>query len=267
MGVVGVVFAALVAAVVMTPRHATAGAFTLEPGETKLFVSGYLMSGDEYFDRDGKRRSRGRYRKRELHAFAEHGVRDGLTLFGAAALQKIDAKDGLTHDRKGIGRSEVGARARLFARDGWIVSAQGSVVIAGAKDDGNLAVIGETDDQIDARALVARSFEAFGKPAFLDLGAGYRWRGGDPADEIRIDATFGVRPADRLLILVQNFNQIGVGRWKGVYELKQRIHRLQGAAIYELSATWSVFAAAFFTPIGRDALDERGVTVGIGLRF
>lgn len=267
MGVVGVVFAAILAAAILSPRAAAAGAFTLEPGEAKLFVSGYVMSGDEYFDRKGKRHARGRYQKRELQAFAEYGALDGLTVFGAAGLQKVKAKDGVTHDREGLGRSEIGARARLFAKEGWIASAQASVVIAGAKKSDDLAVIGETDDQFDVRGLVARSFEAFGKPAFVDLAAGYRWRSGDPADEIRLDATFGIRPAERLLLLAQSFNQFGTGRWKGPYELKQRIYKLQGAAIYELNQTWSVFAAAFFTPIGRDALDERGATVGVGLRF
>jgi hypothetical protein len=249
-----------------TPHAAVAGAFTLKPGEVKAFLTGYVMSGDEYFDRKSKRRSRGRYEKRELQVFVEYGALDGLTLFGSTALQQIEARDGGVHDREGLGRSEAGARARLWSQEGWILAAQASAIVAGAKGS-NLAAIGETDDQADVRGLVARSFEAFGKPAFLDIGAGYRWRSGDPADEVRIDVTFGVRPVERLLLLVQSFNQIGTGRWKGPYELKQRIHKLQGAAIFDLNDTWSIFAAAFFTPIGQDCLDERGATVGIGLRF
>ncbi|RXF74819.1 hypothetical protein [Hansschlegelia zhihuaiae] len=249
------------------PHAAAAGAFTLERGEVKAFLTGYVMSGDEYFDRMGKRQSRGRYEKRELQAFVEYGALEGLTLFGSTALQRIEAKDGGVHDREGLGRSEAGARARLWSQDGWIVSAQASAVIAGAKKGSGLAAIGETDDQADVRGLVARSFEVFGKPAFLDMGVGYRWRSGDPANEMRIDVTLGIRPIERLLLLVQNFNQIGTGRWKGPYELKQRIHKLQGAAIFDLNERWSIFAAAFFTPVGQDCLDERGATVGIGLRF
>lgn len=250
-----------------TAGDAAAGAFTLEPGELKLFVSGLASAGDRYFDRRGKLRSRGDYRKYDLQAFAEYGLRDGFTVFGSTALQKIRAEDRSTDRRKGLGRSEIGARARLWTDGAWIVSAQGSVVIAGAKQSDDIAVIGETDDQLDGRILVARSFALFDRPAFVDVAAGYRIRGGDPADEIRLDATFGIRPTPRLLLLAQSFNQIGTGRWSGPYRLKQRIHKLQGAALFDLTDRLQLVAAAFFSPAGRDSLDEKGATLGLGFRF
>lgn len=246
---------------------ARAGAFTLQEGEAKLFVSGLLTSGDRYFDGGGKLRSRGRYRKYDLQAFAEYGLRDGLTIFGSSALERISAKDGTSSTRKGLGRSELGARLRLFEADGWIASAQASVTLAGAKKSEGFAAVGETDDQIDLRGLVARSFEAFGRPWFLDLQAGYRTRSGDPADELRFDATLGVRIAPRWLILAQSFNTIGLERWKGPYALRQRIHKLQGAALFDLTERLTVYGAVFATPIGKDAMDERGGSVGIGYRF
>jgi len=247
--------------------QAVAAAFTLDPGELKVFVSGLASAGDRYFDGRGKLRSRGDYRKYNLQAFAEYGLRDGFTVFGSTELQKIRAEDRSTDRRKGLGRSEIGARARLWTDGVWIVSVQGSAVIAGAKKSKDLAVIGETDDQIDGRALVARSFELFGRPAFIDVEAGYRIRGGDPADEIRLDATFGIRPTPRLLLLAQSFNQIGTKRWSGPYRLKQRIHKLQAAALLDLTDRPQLVAAAFFSPEGRDSLDEKGATLGLGFRF
>lgn len=246
---------------------ATAGAFTLEPGETKLFMLGLLSAGDRYFDRQGKLRSRGKYGKYDLQLSAEHGALDGLTVFGSTAIQKIRAEDGDVHDRKGLGRSEVGARARLWTNGRWIVSGQASAVIAGAKGKEGLATIGETDDQIDIRGLMARSFEVFGKHAFVDVAGGYRFRSGDPADEIRIDASFGVRPAEQLLVILQSFNQIGTARWKGPYPLKQRVHKLQAAALFDLTDNLQLIGAVFFSPDGRDSLDEKGATLGIGVKF
>lgn len=246
---------------------ACAGAFTLRPGEAKLFVSGLVTAGDHYFDSRGKLRSRGRYRKYDLQAFAEYGLRDGLTVFGSSALEKISAKDGTTSTRKGLGRSELGARFRVFEAQGWIASAQASFTLAGARKSEGLAAVGETDDQLDLRGLVAHSFEAFGRHWFLDLQAGYRARSGDPADELRFDATLGARLAPRWLVLAQSFNTIGLARWKGPYALKQRIHKLQGAALFDLTERLTIYAAAFVTPIGKDALDERGGSLGIGYRF
>lgn len=259
-----IVWAGLLAAF---PGEAGAGAFTLEPGETKLFAFGFASSGGKYFDRKGKLRARGDYAKQDLQLYGEYGALDGLTLFGSIAAQKIRAEDGATFRRKGLGRSEIGARARLWTDGAWIVSAQASGVLAGARASEGLAAIGETDHQFDARGLVARSFEVFGRQAFVDLAAGYRFRSGDPADEIRIDATFGVRAFDRLLLVAQSFNQIGTGRWKGPFPLKQRIHKLQAAALFDLTPNLQLVGAAFFSPTGRDALDETGATIGIGVSF
>ncbi|WP_261403350.1 hypothetical protein [Chenggangzhangella methanolivorans] len=140
-------------------------------------------------------------------------------------------------------------------------------MVAGARRGDGIAAIGETDDQADIRGLVARSFEVFGKPAFVDVAAGYRFRGGDPADEIRVDASFGIRPGKRLLLIAQSFNQIGNGRWKGPLPLKQRIHKLQLAALFDLTESLQLIGAAFFSPMGRDSLDEKGASLGIGLKF
>lgn len=251
----------------LPPRTAAAGAFTLEPGETKIFATATLNSGDHYFDRDGKLTSRARYRKRELQAYAEHGLFDGFTVFGATGLQKISVNGAAGDGHEGLGRSELGGRLRLYQKDGWIASLQSSVVIAGMKENDKLAAVGESDDQFDVRGLIARSFELFGKPAFVDFAAGYRFRSGDPANEIRLDATLGIRPAPRWELLVQSFNTFGTAEWRGPYPLKQRIFKLQGAALYDLTENLSLIGAAFFTPSGRDALEEQGATIGIGLRF
>lgn len=263
----GATAAAIVATCALVPPAARAGAFTLKPGETKLFATSQFTSGDEYFDAKGDKRPRGRYTKIDHQLYGEYGALDGLTAFGSIAYQTIRLKDAVTHEREGLGRSEVGARLRVFERDGWIVSAQGSAVFAGAKESAKLAVVGETDDQADVRGLVARSFEAFGKQAFVDVGAGYRIRGGDPADEWRVDATVGIRPIERVLLMAQSFNQIGTARWSGPFALKQRIHKVQFSGVYELSETMSVIAAGLFSPFGRDSLNERGGTIGLWLRF
>jgi hypothetical protein len=258
---------AILALATFASAPAFAGAFTLAEGEAKIFLSGLYTAGDAYFDGRGKRRARDVYRKSDLQLFAEYGLSDRFTAFGSTALQKIDVSDYEGSDRKGLGRSEIGLRARLYQSGGWTGSVQGSVVIAGAKKGEGAAAIGEADDQVDLRGLVARSFELFGRHGFIDLQAGYRTRSGDPADEIRADATLGLRIAPRWLLMAQSFNTFGVARWSGPYPLRQRIHKVQGALLFDLTKTLVIFGGVFATPIGRDAMDERGGTLGIGYRF
>lgn len=245
---------------------AVAGAFVQRQGEGAVYVTGYVTSGDKSFDGDGKLRSRGRFTKRELQGFVEYGLTDRITAFASVPLQKITIRNP-SAGRDGFGRSEVGVRAKLFEADGWIGSVQASGLIGGATRNEGLAAIGERDGGVDVRGLVARSFELMGKPAFVDLQAGYRTRTGDPSDEVRIDATCGVRITPELLVMAQSFNQDSVKRWDGAAPLRQRIHKLQGVVIYDLTDRLSVFGAAFFMPYGRDAIDERGGTVGVGYRF
>ncbi|WP_020185142.1 hypothetical protein [Methylopila sp. 73B] len=250
-----------------TPDVAGAGAFTLEKSETKVFATAYVTSGDHYFDGRGRLKARDRLKKQDLQLYIEHGLADGLTVFGAGALERITVSGDERSQRSGLGRTELGVRVRLAEPGAWIVSAQGGVVIAGAKRSEGPAAVGETDDQVDLRLLVARSFDAFARPAFLDVQAGYRTRSGDPADEVRVDATLGVRPAARWLLLAQSFNVFGQGRWGGPYALKQRTHKVQAAALLDLTSTMTIYAAVFATPAARDALDERGAQLGIGYRF
>ncbi|MFD1701812.1 hypothetical protein ACFSCV_02235 [Methylopila henanensis] len=247
---------------------ARAGAFTLPEGELKLFAVAFVQEGDQYFDRNGRPQPRDHFLKRELQLFGEYGWTDALTLFAAASLQDISVRGEARSRRTGLGRMELGFRRRLYSNDGWIVSAQASGLVSGARSSDDLAAIGETDDQVDIRALVARSFEAFGGHGFVDLQAGYRARFGDPADEARFDATLGWRRSgSRWQWLAQSFNTFGLSRWNGPYPLRQRIHKLQTGALYDLTAALSLYAAAFTTPAGRDALDERGLVLGLSCRF
>lgn len=243
-----------------------AGAYTLPEGEVKLFVSALKTSGDRYFDHRGRLKSRPRFTKFDLQFFGEYGVTGFMTLFASTTTQSIQIKDDVRSRYFGLGRSEVGARIRVLDSSGWIASVQSSGVVAGTRGRG-LAVIGETDHQIDARGLIARNFTALGRPAFIDLQAGYRIRTGDPADELRVDATFGLRPLPSVLVLLQSFNTFGRERWRGPYPLKQRIHKVQIGALYDVSDAISLYAAGFMTPTARDALDEQGVVLGAGYRF
>lgn len=259
----------LASALALFGAEAQGGAFTQQAGEGQAFLSGYASEGAAYYDRRGRLTPRGRFSKRELQLYVEYGLTDALTLIGATALQRISSADEYeTSRRRGFGRTELGLRARLWTDGRWVVSAQAAGALAGAKRGDGFAAVGEADDQLDARVLVARSFEAFGGHGFVDVAAGYRARAGDPADEARIDATLGWRKrGSRVLWLAQSFSAIGLGRWSGPYGLRQRVHKVQTGAVYDLTSRFFVHASGFASVYGRDSLDEKGAMVGVGCRF
>lgn len=261
-----ITFVSVAASAATASAPVCAGAFLLREGEAKIFATSLVSTGDRYFDGAGRRRDRAPLTKIDVQLYGEYGWSDALTLIAATTAQRLSLSGEDRSSRTGLGRSELGARVRLAERDGWVVSAQSSAIIAGARSR-RRATVGETDDQLDLRGLVAWSFAAFNRPAFIDVQAGYRARTGDPADEVRLDATLGLRATSKLLLMAQSFNTVATARWSGPYPLKQRIHKAQLAALYDVSETFSLYAAAFVTPTARDALDERGLVLGVGWRF
>ncbi|MFD1330664.1 hypothetical protein ACFQ4O_01470 [Methylopila musalis] len=259
----------MASALALCGAEVEAGAYTQPAGQGQAILSGYASEGAAYYDRRGRLKPRGRFSKRELQLYVEYGLTDAFTLVGAGALQRISSADEYeTSRRQGFGRTEIGLRARLWTDGRWVVSAQGSGALGGAKRGDGFAAVGEQDDQLDARVLVARSFSAFGGDGFVDVAAGYRARFGDPADEARLDATLGWRKrGSRWLWLTQSFSAIGLGRWSGPYPLKQRTHKIQTGAVYDLRSWLFVHAAGFVSVAGRDSLDEKGAMLGVGCRF
>jgi hypothetical protein len=169
-------------------------------------------------------------------------------------------------DSTGLGYTEFGARYRIAAGDGGVLSLQGSVRIPGKKRRDNIAQIGATDSEIDLRVLGGTSFKLAGMDGFIDLQAGYRIRNGGPPNEFRLDATFGVRPADKLLLMAQSFNVISDGAGTGVFG-KGRYSNLYLSGVYDVDKRWSVQLGAIGTVSGRNALRERGFLVSLWRRF
>ncbi len=147
-----------------------------------------------------------------------------------------------------------------------MISAQTTFRIPGTSDKSNVAAIGYTDPEIDVRGLFGYSFKAGTMPSFVDVQVAQRFRLGGPPDEFRTDITFGIRPAERWLVLVQSFNVIseGAGTWGyGSFAY----HKLQLSAVYALTPSLSLQLGGYSTYWGRNALQENGLVVGAWYKF
>ena len=245
---------------------ALAGAWTLDAGTGALVVTGTTSQANSVFDSGSKLRPIPRYSKDEAQALIEYGVTNWFTAMLQPSLQHVDIAAPFSAQRSGLGYTDIGGRARIWSDSSWVVSAQATFRIPGVFDKTNPAAIGYTDSEIELRGLAGYSFKTGTLPAFIDLEVAQRYRLGGPPNEFRTDITFGIRPAERWLLLTQSFNVLseGAGTWGfGSFAY----HKFQLSAVYAVTPTLSLQLGGYSTYWGRNALQENGLVVGAWYKF
>ena len=245
---------------------ALAGAWTLDAGTGALVVTGTTSQANSVFDSGSKLRPIPRYSKDEAQALIEYGVTNWFTAMLQPSLQHVDIAAPFSAQRSGLGYTDIGGRARIWSDASWVVSAQATFRIPGVFDKTNPAAIGYTDSEIELRGLAGYSFKTGTLPAFIDLEVAQRYRLGGPPNEFRTDITFGIRPAERWLLLTQSFNVLseGAGTWGfGSFAY----HKFQLSAVYAVTPTLSLQLGGYSTYWGRNALQENGLVVGAWYKF
>jgi hypothetical protein len=245
---------------------ALAGAWTLDAGTGALIFTGTAMQSGSVFDSGSKLKPIPRYSKDEAQALVEYGVTNWFTAMFQPSLQHVDIGAPINAQRSGLGYTDIGGRLRIWSDASWVVSAQATFRIPGVFDTTNPAAIGYTDPEIELRALAGYSFKVRTLPAFIDTELAQRYRIGGTPNEFRADITFGVRPAERWLLLAQSFNVVseGAGTWGfGSFAY----HKFQLSAVYALTPALSLQLGGYSTYWGRNALQENGLVVGAWYRF
>lgn len=245
--------------------QAHAGAWPQAEGQGQVIVTGIYSHSGKGFDAKGKTVDIDDYTKEEVYFLAEYGLTEDLTLLVTPSFSHVDV-DRADAETNGLGYTELGARYRLAHGASTVFSLQGSVRIPGKKRRDSIAQVGATDSEIDLRALVGKSFKIGGSDAFVDLQGGYRIRNGQPPSEFRLDATLGIRPAPKLLLLAQAFNTKSDGAGRGIFG-KYRYTNAYVSGVYDIAPRWSLQVGALATVSGRNALRERGVLAGVWFRF
>ncbi|UFZ07986.1 hypothetical protein LQG66_17520 [Bradyrhizobium ontarionense] len=245
---------------------ALAGAWTLDAGTGAVVFTGTAMQSNSAFDSGSKLQPIPRYSKDEAQALIEYGVTNWFTAMFQPSLQHVDIAAPFSARRSGLGYTDIGGRARIWSDASWVVSAQAIVRIPGVFDKTNPAAIGYTDPEIELRGLAGHSFKAGALPAFVDLELAQRYRLGGPPNEFRADITFGIRPAEKWMLLAQSFNVLseGAGSWGyGSFAY----HKFQLSAVYALTPTLSLQLGGYSTYWGRNALQENGLVIGAWYKF
>lgn len=245
---------------------AFAGAWTLPAGKGQLILTSLASFAAGAFGSGSAREPAPDHQKFEAQALLEYGVTDRFTAIAMPSLQEIAIATPTAARRRGLGYSEFGGRYRVFEFGGWVASGQASVRIPGTNATSNPAALGYTDPEFDIRALIGTSFGLFGFPAFANIEAAHRVRGGRPPDELRADITFGVQASSRLLLLLQSYNVISEGAGAPPFA-SYAYAKLQVSAVYALTPSLSLQAGAVTTYTGHNALQENALVFGVWYRF
>ena len=225
----------------------------MAPGRTQVIAKYERTEATQGYDLDAVLVSIDRRRDENLSVFVEHGLTQRLTL---------QAKAGVTrgHDKcaeySGRGPVELGLRWAAYRDDRSSLAVYVGAGEAGAGRNAGYAAPGQGSLDLEARVLYGRSAHWKGREVFVDLEAARLKRQG-LADETRIDATLGVRPAKRWLILAQTYGGQADrspvrSRW-----IKSELSVVRAVGDWSLQAGWRD------TPQGRETARDRGFVLAV----
>lgn len=247
-------------------QPALAGAWTQPKGNGIAIATFGYSFAESRFDDTGQTVPAEDFRKAELRAYLEYGVTDWATLVAQPEWRNKKTGPGVGEQVDGIGRVDAGVRVRLWQDDSRVISVQATGRMPGAHDDLAPANGGDTDWEADARLLYGRGFPVFGRHAFTDMQLGYRVRFGAPADELRFDLTAGIDVTPRTMAIVQSFNSLSIGTAEAPF-LMTREHKASLSVVYEIDERWSLQVGGLATLFGRNAVEERGLILGVWRSF
>ena len=163
--------------------------------------------------------------------------------------------------------SAFGGRLALYQAPGSVVALQVLVQPPTRDESVDQEIVdgGARAFATDARLMLAKSFTLCGLPAFVEIDPGVRFRAAPFANEARIDATLGVRPWPRVLLLVQDFSSFAPP--SGTLIERVDYSKLQLSAVYDVSKAWSVQVGGFRTFAGRNIVREIGPLAALWYRF
>ncbi|MEH6447746.1 MAG: hypothetical protein V7765_03710 [Oleispira sp.] len=174
-------------------QSAFSGAWTAAEGAgyNKFAVSSYEAT-DFYGESEGFNEFKGT----NYSLYAEHGLRDDVTLFGTLLYQSLKQTDaaGIKTDGSGLSDVEIGLRKRLI-NGPTVVSTSFLVKLPYLYDKHDELPLGNGQTDYEARILLGRSLYPYG---YIGAEAAYRVRTEDPSDEYRYLIEYGISADDNL---------------------------------------------------------------------
>jgi protein XagA len=243
--------------------RANAGAWTLPAGETQIITGVTFSTATAKFDSSGAVPAQ--FRKILAQSYGEHGLTDRLTLVLVpeyATATELDPDQPVVHASEFAVRG--GLRYRITDSIG-VLSAEASYKTSGGFDT-PLPVVRHSGSEVELRLLYGVNFRLFHRGAYVDAEVGQRWISGARPDETAADVTFGLHWSEKFTIMAQSFNVVSAGHGEPPYTYF-RSHKLQLAFVQRLWKGVSLETGAFVSPMGENALVERGAITALWVHF
>lgn len=248
--------------VILATGGASAGAWLMPPGQGQIIAGAAFSGSSRAFDSHGHLIPVPSYDKFELGAYIEYGVLDWLTLVASPAYDRIrQPSPALSYN--GAGESGIGGRFGLYRSDGLVVSLQAVLLTPGASF--NSAVEPRRAGSIDLRGMVGSTFTMGSMPAFVSAEGGYRFYAQSQPGEWRLDLTLGVRPIEKVLVLLQSFGTLQTGA-SAVFP-RSSWDKVQTSFVYDFTPAISGQIGAFYAVLGVNTGREFGPLAALWYRF
>lgn len=238
---------------------AIAGAWTLQRGETRTYVTSSFTYGDHGFDENGDLVAVPEYQKLNLSAALEYGMRPWLTAIVRGEMTdetlETEVEPGLLDSqRKTFASIAGGARVRLYQGPMWVASAEVTAFSGGFTTAGD----GEVSDSpgVEIRALGGIGGDVYDIPVFADAQLAYRAEfDKDQSDEIKLDLTVGAQVLPNWMILAQTFSTFQT-------DGEAFYHKLSGSVVRRVTDRLRVEVGGTATVAGKNAIRELGAHIG-----
>lgn len=244
------------------PGVAWAGAFMQAPEHGQVIAELAFTRADSGYDSFGKPVAIPAWRKFELSTYAEYGLTDFVTLIGDPAWFTFRAKPpGVS--RSGPGAAEAGARVKILEWGESILSAQATARLApGGRGAAQFSDMRERA-QIDVRLLYGRNIQVLGLGGYVDLQVGFRTRAVF-GHQLRFDATWAVRPMERVTLMLQSFTALNPGRIGGRFAVAQKI---KASVLLDITESLSFQLGGVLAMRGVNSAAERGIVSAAWWKF
>lgn len=236
---------------------AWAGAWPMKNGEGLAIFKYEGQKADRGYDPNGAEVMIDPRHDETLSVFSEYGLTDRVTLQTKVALTR--GHDNFV-DYEGRGPIELGLRYAMLRTDRSAVSLYLGATKDGVGRNAGYAAPGQGDMDLEARLLAGTSRQWRGVQGFAELQVARLKRSG-LADETRVDATVGLRPTPRWLLMVQAYtgraeSEPMQSRWR-----KREVSATRDLGVWSLQAGWRQTVSGRETPI------DQGPVLAVWRRF
>lgn len=174
------------------------------------------------------------YLRYEIASYAEYGLTDWLTLGVEPRYEWARSGSGVSSQAsQGMGDIDVFTRAPLTRLGAWVTSVQGTAILGAAYDKARRPAPGTGENAYELRLLAGRNLGS--SESYVDFETGYRAGQGGVADQFRFDATLGLKPWHRWLLLEEMFLTKSLGNGDGVAGHAYDLVTLQSSLVYSLT--------------------------------